>query len=95
MEKMKQSRTRYTQEYKDDALALAARIGFSKAAQQLGHEVARLHAWKSQKKQKQTGQEREQALELELVKLKRQLADQAEELTIIKKAAAYFARSQK
>ena len=95
MEKMKQTRTRYSQEYKDDALALAAKLGFSQAADQLGHQVGQLHAWKSQKRQKQTGREREEALELELVKLKRQLADQAEELAIIKKAAAYFARGQK
>ena len=30
-----------------------------------------------------------------IARLKRQLAEQAEELTILKKAAAYFARNQK
>lgn len=33
---MKQSRTRHSQAYKDEALALSERIGVSKAAEQLG-----------------------------------------------------------
>jgi transposase len=37
--------------------------------------------------------EREQATEI--ARLKRQLAEQAEELAIVKKAAAYFAKSLK
>ena len=32
----KKTRTQYSQSYKDDALALAERIGFAKAATQLG-----------------------------------------------------------
>ena len=32
----KKTRTQYSQSYKDDALALAERIGFAKAAAQLG-----------------------------------------------------------
>ena len=32
----KNTRTQYSQNYRDDALALAERIGFSKAAIQLG-----------------------------------------------------------
>jgi transposase len=39
--------------------------------------------------------EREQELSLENVKLKRLLAERSEEVDILKKAAAYFARSLK
>jgi transposase len=52
---MKQTRTRHSQAYKDEALALAD----------------------------------------ENARLKRLLAEQAEELAIVKKAAAYFAKSLK
>jgi len=34
--KLKKTQTQYSQSYKDDALALAERIGFAKAAAQLG-----------------------------------------------------------
>jgi transposase len=37
----------------------------------------------------------EEQLLVENARLKRQLAEQSEELAIIKKAAAYFAKSQK
>lgn len=42
---------------------------------------------------KQQRSEVEEKLALENARLKRQLADQAEELAILKKAAAYFAKS--
>lgn len=45
--------------------------------------------------QSQTSSEREQSLADENARLKRLLAEQAEELAIVKKAAAYFAKSLK
>ncbi|KON49427.1 transposase, partial [Vibrio parahaemolyticus] len=39
--------------------------------------------------------QREQELAAEVAKLKRQLAEQAEELDIVKKAATYFAKNLK
>lgn len=88
---MKQTRTRHSQTYKDEALALAERIGVSKAAEQLGLHASR----RSKKQQGQTSSEREQSLADENARLKRLLAAQAEELAIVKKAAAYFAKSLK
>lgn len=38
---MKQTRTRHSQAYKDEALALAERIGGSKTAEQLGLHASR------------------------------------------------------
>ncbi len=40
---MKQTRTRHSQAYKDEALALAERIGVSKAAEQLGLHASQLY----------------------------------------------------
>lgn len=57
---MKQPRTRHSQAYKDEALALAERIGVSKAAEQLGLHPSQLYGWRSRKQQAQTSSEREQ-----------------------------------
>ena len=92
---MKQTRTRHSQTYKDEALALAERIGVSKAAEQLGRHASQLYGWRSKQQQSQTSSEREQSLADENARLKRLLAEQAEELAIVKKAAAYFAKSLK
>ena len=43
----KNARTQYSQSYKDDALALAERIGFSKAATQLGILESQLYYWRN------------------------------------------------
>ncbi|MET1080207.1 MAG: IS3 family transposase [Pseudomonas sp.] len=82
---MKQPRTRHSQAYKDEALALAERIGVSQAAEQLGLHASQLYGWRTQKQQTQCGSEREQSLADENARLKRLLAEQAEELAIGKK----------
>lgn len=92
---MKQTRTRHSQAYKDEALALAARVGVSRAAEQLGLHASQLYGWRSKQQQSQSSSEREQSLTDENARLKRLLAEQAEELAIVKKAAAYFAKSLK
>jgi len=91
----KTPRTRYSQQYKEEALALAERVGTSKAATQLGLKEAQLYAWRTKAKQLMDTGEREQQLADENVRLKRQLAEQAEELALVKKAAAYFAKHLK
>ena len=91
----KKTRTQYSQSYKEDALALAERIGFAKAATQLGVQESQLYYWKNKLRQQQNSSEREQLLADENARLKRLLAEQAEELAIVKKAAAYFAKNQK
>ena len=91
----KNARTQYSQSYKDDALALAERIGFSKAATQLSILESQLYYWRNKHRLQQSSTEREQSLADENAKLKRLLAEQAEELAIVKKAAAYFAKHLK
>jgi len=88
-------RRRFSDEFKQEALALAERVGVSAAATDLGLSSSLLYGWR-QKAQlvKARGQvDQEQAREI--VRLKRQLAEQAEGLAILKKAAAYFAKDLK
>jgi len=42
----KQTRNRYSDEYKSEALALAARMGVASAAKQLGLNESQLYAWR-------------------------------------------------
>ncbi|ESU76757.1 Transposase (plasmid) [Shigella dysenteriae WRSd5] len=54
-----------------------------------------LYAWRSKLQQQMTSSERESELAAENARLKRQLAEQAEELAILQKAATYFAKRLK
>lgn len=74
-------------------MALAERVGISEAAKQLGLHDTQLYSWRGKARMRQQRSEVEEKLALENARLKRQLANQAEELAILKKAAAYFAKS--
>ena len=91
----KTTRIRYTDEYKSEALILAEKVGVGAAAKELGLHESQLYAWRNKAKQRETSSEAEQRLQTENARLKRQLAQQQEELAILKKAAAYFAKNQK
>ena len=94
---MKKSKIRkqYTSEFKEEALKLAARVGVTKAARELGVYQSQIYSWRTSEQKKATTSERESSLATENARLKRQLAEQAEELEILKKAATYFAKNQK
>ena len=94
-ETKKTIRKHYAPEFKEEALALAERIGVSKAAVELGVHDSQLYSWRSKARAKRDQSELEQSLAAENARLKRQLAEQAEELAIVKKAATYFAKSLK
>ena len=89
------TRKRYSKEFRDEALALAERLGVPAAAKELGLHESQLYGWrvKAHAERDQSETERNQAAEI--ARLKRKVADQAEELAIVKKAAAYFAKSLK
>lgn len=76
-------------------MALAARVGISTAAKQLGVHESQLYAWRGKAQREQGQGEVERQLAAENARLKRQLAEQAGELAILKKAAAYFAKNLK
>lgn len=90
-----QTNKRYPVEFKEEALKLAERIGVAEAAEKLGIYPSQIYSWRSSLNSKRTSGEREALLATENARLKRQLAEKAEELEILKKAATYFAKHQK
>jgi len=88
-------RQRHSQQYKTESLALAEKIGVPAAARQLGLHESQLYSWRSKARLSQERSAVEERLLVENARLKRQLAEQAEELAIVKKAATYFAKSLK
>ena len=82
-------------QYKSELLTLAKQIGVAAAAGQLGLHESRLYNWRRSARLSQNKSAVEERLLMKNARIKRQLAEQAEELAILKKAAAYFAKSQK
>ncbi len=93
--KKKPVRKQYTPEYRAEALGLADRVGVPEAARQLGIDGGLIYNWRKALEAKASVSQAEQSLAAENARLKRQLAEQTEELAILKKAAAYFAKHQK
>ena len=91
----KSSYIRHSDEYKQESLKLAAQVGVAKAAKQLGLHESQLYTWRKQSEHALDVSEREVNLATENARLKRQLAQQAEELSILKNAATYFAQQLK
>jgi transposase len=67
-------------------------VGVLEAAERLGLSAALRYSWKSKVRLKEGQSETEARLLAENARFKRQMAKQAEELAILKKAAAYFAK---
>ena len=91
----KKQRIIHSAEFKAETLKLAQRIGVSAAAKQLSLQNSQIYAWRKAAHNKTSSTERENNLATENARLKRLLADQAEELEILKKAATYFAKKIK
>jgi transposase len=91
----KKQRKIYNAEFKTEALKLAARIGVAAAAKELGVYDSQIYNWRAATQKKSSTSQREAELQAEVARLKRQLADQTEDLAILKKAATYFAKNQK
>ena len=91
----KTTRRKHAPEFRAEALALAEKIGIPKASKELGLHDSQLYGWRSKARAKRDQSDLEQSLAAESARLKRQLAEQAEELAIVKKAATYFAKNLK
>lgn len=89
------TRRRHPLEFKQEALALAARVGVRKAASQLGLAESQLYGWRAKVWGEQSQGEREQHLATENARLKRALSEAQEEAAILKKAAVYFAKGSR
>ena len=91
----KVTRRQHSPEFRQEALALADKIGIPKAAKELGLHDSQLYGWRSKARAMRDQSDLEQSQAAEIARLKRQLAEQAEELAIVKKAATNFAKSLK
>lgn len=91
----KKPREQHSPEFRNEDLKLAERIGVAATARELSLYESQLYAWRSKQQQQMSSSERESELAAENVRLKRQLAEQAEELAILQKAATYFAKRLK
>lgn len=89
------ARRRFSDEFKQEAVALAERIGVTDAATELGLTSSQLYGWRQKAQLVKARGQIDQDQAREIARLKRQLAEQAEELAILKKAAAYFAKDLK
>ncbi|OSD41390.1 transposase [Salmonella enterica subsp. houtenae serovar 40:z4,z32:-] len=72
-------------------MKLAERIGVA-AARELNLYESQLYHWRSKQQNQLSSSEREQVISAESARLKRQLTERDEELTIFQKAATYFAK---
>lgn len=88
----KSTRRRHSQEFKSEALALAENIGVGEAAAQLQLQPSQLYAWRSSAERSKRRGKAEQEMATENARLKRQLAEKEQEVAILKKASAYFAK---
>ncbi len=89
------NRIRHAPEFKAETLKLAEKVGVAEAARQLSLYESQIYAWRKSLNKNTESSQREQELAAQVAKLKRQLAEQAEELEIVKKAATYFAKNLK
>ena len=91
----KPKRRSFDPEYRVEALKLADAIGVTAAASQLGIQTSQIYSWRTKARLDQSQSAAEKSLLTENAKLKRQLAERNEEVDILKKASAYFAKHQK
>ena len=95
----KRKRSRYTAEFKEQALELASEQGFSQASRGLGVSLSTLHAWRAGMRKKaeekpleKTSVETSEALREEIKQLRKELEEQKKVNIILKKAAAFFSQ---
>lgn len=91
----KKTRTQHSHSFKAEALGLAEKVGVAQAAADLGLSDSQLYDWRQKATLRRSQSDVEQSQAAEIARLKRLLAEQAEELAIVKKAATYFAKSLK
>jgi len=94
MRKTKKTRKKHGDEFKAEALKLANQVGAAQAERELGVYASQIYQWRTTADKKFNTSTREGSLATEVAKLKRQLAERSEEISILKKAATYFSKNQ-
>ena len=90
------TKKKYTDDFKIQAVRLSRELGHAKAARQLGISEASLSYWKTKNQGKEKLSEAEQmkADREELLRLRKETAEQKQVILILKKAAAFFSNDQ-
>ena len=86
------TRRRYAPEFKQDALELAERIGVSNAARKLNISLSCLQRWKCQKNIPIEKSQDVLKLQMEVKRLKKELAEEKATVEILKKATIFFSK---
>ncbi len=92
---VKSSRTRYSTEFKQQALARAAQDGVVITARELGLHESQLYAWRTQFRLAGQASEAERLMQSGHARLKREVPRLEEESAFLKKTAAYVAKQPK
>ena len=93
------SRRRFTEEFKQETLALCDSVGVPEAASTLGLPPSQLYSWRQKATTDNKRNQADAALSAEVAKLKRQLAEKEMEVALLKipqghdEASAYFAKN--
>lgn len=95
--KARKAKTRISRsdEFKVEALKLAEVVGVSAAAQEIDVNPNQIYQWRLRLNSTHQRSEREDQLATEVARLKRELTDSREEVEILKKATAYFAKQNR
>lgn len=88
-------RTRFSAEFKQQALLRAVKDGVPAVARDLGLQPAQLYAWRAQAQQQGEDAEAQRLAQSEAARLRREVTRLEEEVAFLKKAAAYFAKQPK
>lgn len=93
----KRSYKTYTQEFRDEAVALVTEQGYSvsEAAKSLGISSKLLYNWKQKPEEKQSGKSLSADEREELKRLRKENKNLRMEKEILKKASAFFAKEMK
>jgi transposase len=94
----KRKRSRYTSQFKEEALRAVATRGsrtIAEVAEGLGVPEQLLHSWKSRAKTLNTPNDRGETLEEEVRRLRRELADVKKDRDVLVKSIAVFVKERK
>ena len=86
----KKERRKYSQEYRQEAIELAKKLGISEAGRKLDISLSNLQRWKSQKNVPVEKSQDIVKLQSEVRRLKKELAEEKAIVEMLKKATAFF-----
>lgn len=93
--KQRETRKKYSPQFKDQAIERAAKDGVPQVAKDLGIPESMLYYWRSQKNKGGNSIENQKLQQAEMARLKREVQCLQEENAFLKKVATYFTKESK